>query len=122
MISWSDINLLQKQKKDLQIKLDELLNSNDKTPDRINELKSEILYLDKQIEKILGTNEIERQKELKRQKSGVEQRNVKSYYALKDKYKKISKMKLATTKMISLIEAYQKQDYSLEEEIVKVKK
>ena len=47
MINWSDINSLQKQKLDLQIKLNELVNSGEKSIDKINEIKSEIIYLDK---------------------------------------------------------------------------
>ena len=43
MINWTDINLLNKQKLDLQIQLNELLNSDSKSVDKINELKSEII-------------------------------------------------------------------------------
>lgn len=117
MISWTDANSLQKQKLDLQVKLDQLLKSNNASVDEVNELKSEILYLDKQIEKIVGSNEIKRQNELKRKKSGVEQRNLSNFYAFKDKYKKISKMRIATTHMIASIENYQKEVYNNEETI-----
>lgn len=120
MINWADVNLLQKQKLDLQVKLNELLNSNDKSQDKVNELKSEILYLDKQIEKIIGSNELKRQKELKRKKLGIDQTNLKNYYTFKDKYKKISQMKLATARMIALIENLEK-DFINQEKIVKVK-
>lgn len=120
MISWTDVNSLQKQKLELQIKLNELLKSSDKSNDKVNELKSEILYLDKQIEKILGSNEIKRQKELKRKKSGIDQTNINNYFALKEKYKKISNMKLATTRMIGLIETLEKNSLLIEER-VKVK-
>lgn len=125
MISWTDVNSLQKQKLDLQVKLNQLLKSNNASVDEVNELKSEILYLDKQIEKIVGSNEIKRQNELKRKKSGVEQRNLSNFYAFKDKYKKISKMRIATTRMIASIENYQKEVYNneetLEQGFVKVK-
>lgn len=125
MISWTDVNSLQKQKLDLQVKLDQLLKSKNASVDEVNELKSEILYLDKQIEKIVGSNEIKRQNELKRKKSGVEQRNLSNFYAFKDKYKKISKMRIATTRMIASIENYQKEVYNneetLEQGFVKVK-
>lgn len=125
MISWTDVNSLQKQKLNLQVKLNELLKSGSATVDEINELKSEILYLDKQIEKIVGTNEIKRQQELKRKKSGIEQRNLRNFYEFKDKYKKISKMKIATTRMIASIENLQRATYereNIEEQgLVKVK-
>lgn len=125
MISWTDVNSLQKRKLDLQVNLNQLLKSNNASLDEVNELKSEILYLDKQIEKIVGTNEIKRQKELKRKKSGIEQRNLSNFYEFKDKYKKISKMKIATTRMIASIENYQKEVYSnneiIEHGLVKVK-
>ncbi len=115
MISWADVNSLQKQKLDLQVKLNELLKSGSATADEINELKSEILYLDKQICKIVGSNEIKRQQELKRKKSGVEQRNLRNFYEFKDKYKKISKMKIATTRMIASIENLQRATYERED-------
>jgi len=125
MISWTDVNSLQKQKLDLQLKLNQLLKSSNASIDEVNELKSEILHLDKQIEKIVGSNEIKRQNELKRKKSGIEQRNLNNFYAFKDKYKKISKMRIATTRMIASIESYQKEVYNneetLEQGFVKVK-
>lgn len=108
MISWSNINELQKQKLELQLKLNELLNSKDVSKDKINELRAEIKHLDKDITKILGSNEVERIEELKKKKDGTTTRNIKNFYALKDKYKKISKMKLAITKMLALIEIYNK--------------
>ncbi len=124
MIYPSNVNSLQKQKLDLQIKLNELLKSDNKTEDEINELKSEIIYLNKRIEKIVGSNEIERQKELKRKKLGIDQRNLNNYYAFKDKYKKISKMKIATNHIISLIESINSNSYQVDvtlDNIVKVK-
>lgn len=124
MIYPSNVNSLQKQKLDLQIKLNELLKSDNKTEDGINELKSEIIYLNKRIEKIVGSNEIERQKELKRKKLGIDQRNLNNYYAFKDKYKKISKMKIATNHIISLIESINSNSYQVDvtlDNIAKVK-
>ena len=117
MINWADINLIQKQKLNLQIKLNELINSGDKSVDEINELKAEILYLDKQIAKILGSNELKRVEELKNKKSSKDERNKKAYFALKDKYKKISKMKVATERMINLIEQMQNNDIKETEKI-----
>ena len=118
MINWSEINSLQKQKLDLQIKLNELINSDSKSIDKINELKAEILYLDKQISTILGSNELKRVEELKNKKSGIEQRNKNAYFALKNKYKKISKMKTATERMMNLIDTLNNEK---EEQVGKVK-
>lgn len=124
MIYSSNVNSLQKQKLDLQIKLNELLKSNNKNDDEINELKSEIIYLNKRIEKIVGSNEIERQNQLRRKKLGIDQKNLNDYYEFKDKYKKISKMKIATNHIISLIESVNLGMYQTDvtsQEIVKVK-
>lgn len=109
MISWSDVNELEKSKKQLQIKLNELIKSGNITEEEVSSLKAEILYLDKQISKIIGSNEIKRQKELTKRKNGVEQANISAYYSFKDRYKKINKMKLATTRMISSIDNFTKQ-------------
>lgn len=120
MISWSDVNTLQSKKKKLEASLTDLFQSSNPSPDEISSMKAEIKHLDKQIERILGTKEIERQKESKRQKLGIEQINIKRYYSLKDKYKKVSKMKIATTKMIAAIENYQKNLYK--DEVLETKK
>ena len=114
-----NVNLLQKQKLDLQVELNGLLHSYSKDQDKINELKSEILYLDKQIEKIVGKKEIERQNELKNKKSGVDEINKKNYYNLKSMVKRISPMNVATNRMISLIEKLD--NNTLENERVKVR-
>ena len=115
------VNSLQKQKLDRQIKLNELLK-NKASNDEINELKSEILYLDKQIEKIVGSKEIKRQKELKLKKSGIEQRKLKNYYTFKEKYKKISKMNSSVRKFIKSMDKYNKELYLNEEnELVRIK-
>lgn len=121
MISNEDVNALQKQKLDLQIKLNELLKSSNKSIDDINELKSEILYLDKQIEKIVGSNEIKRQKEVKRKKLGIEETNINNYYLFKNKYKQICKIKVSTLHMLDIIENYINNSQKNIEEVVKVK-
>lgn len=108
MISWPDIKELQKQKLNLQVQLNELLNSKDVSKDSINELRSEIKHLDTQITKILGSNEIKRQEELKEKRSGKNEKNKERFYSLKEKYKKISKIRIATSKMIAVIENYNK--------------
>ena len=104
MISWSDVNSLRKEKIKLQLQLESMLNSGVTSRDEINALKSEILHLTKQIEKIVGSNEIKRQKEIRKRKSGVEQRQIKNYLAFKARYKKISNMSLAVNRMLSCIE------------------
>ena len=115
-------------KKDLQNKRNQkyneyvlLLNSKNPSNDDLNALKSELKYLDDQLEKINGRNEKERIEQLKNKKSGIEERNKNSYYAFKDKYKNISNMKLATTRIIGIIGEIQKQHYIEENEKVMVK-
>ena len=44
MINWSDVDLLEKQKKEKEIELNTLLKSSDFSVDKVNELKSDILY------------------------------------------------------------------------------
>ena len=113
-------------KKDLQKQRDQkyneyatLLNTNNPSKDDLNALKSEIKYLDDQLNKINGLNEKKRIEQVKNKKYGIEEKNKNNYYAFKEKYKKISNMKLATTRIIGIIGEIQKQDYI--EERVKVK-
>jgi len=113
MISWTDVNLLQNQKLEKQVKLNELLNSNILDLDRINELKSEILYLDKQIKKILGSKEIERQEILKGRK--LENLHVDKYYSLKYKVSKIRPMTHATNRIIKLIDLMETEKNAVED-------
>ena len=98
------LNELQKQKLDLQIELSIFIHSSVKDQDKINELEAEILYLDKQIEKIVGKNEIERRNELKKKKSNIDSINKSNYYSLKLMVKKISPMTIATNRMVSVID------------------
>lgn len=122
MISWSDVNSLQKEKLNKEIKLKELLKSNS-SEDEINELKSEILYLNKQIEKIVGTNEIKRQKEIRIKKLGLEEKKLNNYYAFKEKYKKISKMRSSVKQLIKVIDIYNNSLYiENENELVRLKR
>ena len=90
MINWSDVDLLEKQKKEKEIELNTLLKSSNFSIDKVNELKSDILYLNKQIKKIVGSNELSRQKEIKIKKSN--ERRLSNYYAFKERYKKISRI------------------------------
>ena len=105
MIEWSEINSLQDKKRNLQLQLSDLLNTPNASIDDINAIKSEILYLDKQIVNILGNNELKRLEELKGKRNSQEQRSIKMYYALKDRYKKISKMNIAVKKISAVIDS-----------------
>lgn len=121
MINWSDVNSLQKQKREKEVKLNELVKSGNITQDEINELKSEILYLKKQIEKIVGSNEIKRQKEIRLKKSGVEQRKLNNYYTFKEKYKKISKLNSSIKKLVHVIDKYNNETLNKNNELVRIK-
>ncbi|MBR6690423.1 MAG: hypothetical protein IKL65_03740 [Bacilli bacterium] len=119
MIIGIDKKELQKQREQKYNEYAILLNSTNPSKDDLNALKSEIKYLDDQINKIIGSNEKKRIEQVKNKKLGIEEKNKESYYSFKEKYKKISNMKLATTRMISIIGQLQKQEYI--EERVKVK-
>ena len=115
-------------KKDLQKQRDQkyneyalVLNSKNPSSDELNALKSELKYLDDQLNRINGLNEKKRTEELKNKKAGKDEKNKDSYYAFKDKYKRISNMKLATTRIINIIGEFQNQQYIEENERVKVK-
>ena len=98
-----------------------LLNSKNPSNDELNALKSEIKYLDDQLDRINGLNDKKRTEQLKNKKLDLDKRNTDSYYAFKDKYKKISNMKLATTRIIGVIGEIQKQQLIEENERVMVK-
>ena len=102
----ADINSLESKKTSLEIELNNLLRSENKEQDKINELRSEILYLKKQIGKKLGSKEVKKQEEIKRKKSGIDDRNITNYKVFKSKYKKISKMEVATKNILKTIDAY----------------
>ena len=118
MMLETDINSLETKKVSLELKLNELLKKN-ANQDDINELKSEILYIKKQINKKLGTKELEVTQRIKRKKSGVDERNIKNYNLFKTRYKKISNMEISTKNILRVIDVYlNKKQYN--EEIVKV--
>lgn len=106
MISWSDVNSLEKQKLDLQLKLNQLLNSSDRSMDEINGVRAEILYIEKQIKKIVGKNEIARQEKLKSKKSGQTAIAIKNFEAFKRKYQMVSNIHSATKAMERFINTY----------------
>lgn len=116
MISWSDVNTLQKQKLDLQIRLDELLKNGKASDDDVNEIKSEINHLEKNIRRILGSNELERQKKLRSNHN--DEKVKKKYYALKSKYNLVKKLNESTNNFIKTIDSL---DNSYESNIQNVK-
>ena len=118
MIVETDINSLETKKTSLELKLNELIKNNAEQ-DEINELKSEIVYIKKQITKKLGTKEVEVTKKLKRKKSRIDEKNIENYNFIKSGYKKISNMEIATNKIIKVIDVYlNKPQYN--EDLVKV--
>jgi len=120
MIIGKDKKELQKQREQKYNEFATLLNSKNPSKDDLNALKSEIKYLDDQINKIIGSNEKKRLEQVKNKKSGIEEKNKDSYYAFKEKYKNISNMSLATTRIIKIINELQKQEYIEEKVMVKV--
>ena len=105
MMLATDINLLESKKTNLELELNEL-QKNSAEEDKINELKSEILYIKKQISQKLGTKEVKNQEEIKRKKSRIDEININNYNAFKVKYKKINKMNVATSNIIKVIDVY----------------
>ena len=118
MIIGIDKKELQKQRNQKYNEYAILLNTSNPSSDELNALKSEIKYLDDKLEKLNGRNEKIRIEELKNKKYGIDEKNKNSYYAFKDKYKKISNMKLATTRIIGVIQEIQKQQYIEEEKVM----
>lgn len=106
MISWTDVNTLEKQKLDLQLKLNQLLSSSDRSIDEINGIRAEILHIEKQIKKIVGKNEIARQEKLKSKKSGQTEIVIKNFEAFKDKYRRVSNIHFAVNAMKQFIGGY----------------
>lgn len=120
MIIGIDKKELQKQREQKYNEYVILLNSNNPSSEELNALKSELKYLDDKLNKINGLNDKKRTEQVKNKKYGIEEKNKKNYYIFKEKYKKISNMPLATSRMIRDIEIYQKQQY-IEDEKVMIK-
>lgn len=116
----TDINSLEIRKTQLEIELNNLLRSDNKDEDKINELRSEILYLKKQIGKKLGSKEVKKQEEIRRKKLRVDERNIKNYNAFKSKYRKISKMEVATKNILKVIDNYLISSQNNNSDMVKV--
>jgi len=116
----ADVNSLETRKTQLEIELNNLLRSENKEEDKINELRSEILYLKKQIGKKLGSKEVKKQEEIRRKKLRVDERNIKNYNAFKSKYRKISKMEVATKNILKVIDSYLISSQNNNTDIVKV--
>ena len=106
------LDSLEKEKLQKQMELSNILNDDE---DKVNELKSEILHLEKQIEKIVGKKEITRQQELKNKRNRKYEINRDNYFKLKQMLKRISPMNNAVNKFIYTV------DNSKVDEIVKVK-
>lgn len=121
MMLGSDINSLETNKLSLEIELNALLKSEEKDEDKINELRSEILHLQKQINKILGTKEVQKQKEIKKEKSRTDERIIIEYNELKKRYGKISKIRVSKRNILRVIEEYFNKDkYEYQDNVVKV--
>lgn len=116
----TDINSLENRKTELEIELNNLLRSDNKEEDKINELRSEILYLKKQIGKKLGSKEVKKQEEIRRKKLRVDERNIKNYNTFKSKYRKISKMEVATKNILKAIDSYLVNSQNNNSDMVKV--
>ncbi len=91
---------LQDKKRKLQVQLSSLLEQKNTTKDEINEIKSEILHIDKLIEKKIGSKEIKRQEEVRQRKSRKDEIAIKTYYGIKQKYRKICEITVATNRFI----------------------
>lgn len=115
-----DVNALENKKLNLEIELNNLLNSADKDENRINELKAEILYIKKQINKKLGPKEVEIQEKIKNRKLGIKEKHIKNYNEFKSKYKRISKMEVATNNILKIIDIYLNKDVYSNSSNVKV--
>lgn len=121
MIIGADKKDLQKQREQKYNEYATLLNSNNPSSDELNALKSELKYLDDQLNKINGLNEKKRTEQVKSRKLEIDKNNKNNYFEFKNKYKKISNMKLATTRLISIIENIEKQQYIEEQEKIMIK-
>lgn len=118
MMLETDINSLETKKISLELKLNELLKNN-ANQDDINELKSEILYIKKQINKKLGNKEVEGTQKIKRKKSRVDETNIENYNFIKAGYKRISNIEISTKNILKVIDIYlNKEQYN--EDFVKV--
>lgn len=106
MVVVDDVNSLELKKINLEVELNNLIKSGKKDENKMNELRSEILYIKKQISKKIGPKEVEFQERIKRKKLGVKEKNIKNYTAFKSKYKKISKIEIATKSILKSIDNY----------------
>ncbi len=118
MISEYSIKELQTEKRKLQAELTLILNSPNCSSDNINELKSEILHIEKEIKKKVGSKELKRQEEVKRKNK--DDINLKNFKNLKAKYNRIKSMNVATKKFINIIDSLS--NVVFEDEMIKVKR
>ena len=120
MMLAADINSLETEKVGLEIELNNLIKNGNIEIDKINELRSEILYLKKQISQKLGSKEVKNHEELKRKKYGLDEKNIKNYSVFKTKYKQISKMEVSTKNILKVIDAYLNKKQYEQNDMVKV--
>lgn len=104
MISEYSTKELQKKRIELQANLSSLIESKTCSKDDINELRAEILHIDKLIEKKVGSNELKRQEEVRRKKTRKDELIIKNFYGIKKKYKQISTMSVATTRLMNIVD------------------
>jgi len=106
MLNNQELKDLENKKLELELSIKELLQKEDYSKDLENELRSELLYINKQIKHKLGNKEIKIQEEIKRKRNGKDERNINNYNILKNKYKQISNMEIATKDILRNIDNY----------------
>lgn len=106
MLNNQELKDLENKKLELELSIKELLQKEDYSKDLENELRSELLYINKQIKHKLGNKEIKIQEEIKRKRTGKDERNINNYNILKNKYKQISNIEIATKDIIRNIDNY----------------
>ena len=121
MVTNVDVNSLETKKINLEIELNNLIKIGEQDENKINELRSEILYIKKQISKKIGPKEVEFQERIKRKKRGIKEKNIKNYNAFKSKYKKISKIEIASKNILKSIDMYiSREIYEYSDNVAKV--
>ena len=106
MLNNQELKDLENKKLELELSIKELLQKEDYSKDLENELRSELLYINKQIKHKLGNKEIKIQEEIKRKRTGKDERNINNYNILKNKYKQISNIEIATKDILRNIDNY----------------
>ena len=76
MLNNQELKDLENKKLELELSIKELLQKEDYSKDLENEIRSELLYINKQIKHKLGNKEIKIQEEIKRKRTGKDERNI----------------------------------------------